>query len=44
MYVSAGTALRFDGTINGSGSHTLVALMNYVNPAGGNALALTGGK
>jgi hypothetical protein len=44
MYVSAGTALRFDGTINGSGSHTLVALINYINPAGGNALALTGGK
>jgi hypothetical protein len=44
MYVSAGTALRFDGTIAGSGSHTLVALINYINPAGGNALALTGGK
>ena len=44
MYVSAGTALRYDGTINGSGAHTLVALINYINPAGGNALALTGGK
>jgi hypothetical protein len=44
MYVSSGTSIRFDGTIGGSGSHTLTALINYINPAGGNALALTGGK
>jgi hypothetical protein len=44
MYVSSGTALRFDGTINGSGAHTLTVIPNYINPAGGNALALTGGK
>lgn len=44
MYVSSGTAIRFDGTIGGSGSHTLTVLWNYINPAGGNALALTGGK
>jgi hypothetical protein len=44
MYVSAGTALRFDGTIQGSGVHTLTVIPNYINPAGGNALALTGGK
>lgn len=44
MYVSSGTRLVFDGTIGGSGAHTLTALINYVNPAGGNALAITGGK
>lgn len=44
MYVSSGTAIRFDGNIGGSGSHTLTVLWNYINPAGGNALALTGGK
>lgn len=44
MFVSAGTAIRFDGTIGGAGVHTLTALWNYVNPAGGNPLALTGGK
>lgn len=44
LYVSSGTAIRFDGTIGGSGSHTLTCLWNYINPAGGNALALTGGK
>lgn len=44
MFVSSGTAIRFDGTIGGTGSHTLTALWNYVNPAGGNPLALTGGK
>lgn len=44
MYVSAGTSIRFDGTIGGSGSHSLTVLWNYINPAGGNALALTGGK
>lgn len=44
LYVSAGTALRFDGIIGGSGAHTLIVLFNYVNPAGGNPLALTGGK
>lgn len=44
QYVSAGTALRWDGVIGGSGAHTLTVLFNYVNPAGGNPLALTGGK
>jgi hypothetical protein len=44
LYVSAGTAIRFDGTIGGSGTHTLTVLWNYINPAGGNPLALTGGK
>lgn len=44
LYVSAGTAIRFDGTIGGSGTQTLTVLWNYVNPAGGNPLALTGGK
>lgn len=44
LYVSSGTAIRFDGTIGGSGSHTLTVLWNYINPASGNALALTGGK
>jgi hypothetical protein len=44
MPVSAGTALRFDGTIAGAGLHSLTVLFNYVNAAGGNDLALTGGK
>jgi hypothetical protein len=46
QYVSAGTALRWDGTIGsgGTGPYTLSVLFNYVNPAGGNPLALTGGK
>lgn len=44
MYVSSGTALRFDGTIGGSGAHSMDLLINYINPAGGNALALTGGR
>lgn len=44
LYVSSGTAIRFDGSIGGSGTHTLTCLWNYINPAGGNALALTGGK
>jgi hypothetical protein len=44
MYVSSGTALRYDAVIGGSGVHTLTVIPNYINPAGGNALALTGGK
>lgn len=46
QYVSAGTALRWDGIIGsgGTGPYTLEVLFNYVNPAGGNPLALTGGK
>lgn len=44
LYVSSGTRLVFDGTIGGSGAHTLTALINYVNPAGGDAKALTGGR
>ncbi len=46
MYVSAGTALRWDGIVGsgGTGPFILTVLFNYVNPAGGNPLALTGGK
>lgn len=44
LYVSAGTAIRFDGTIGGAGTQTLTVLWNYINPSGGNPLALTGGK
>lgn len=40
--VSSGTATRFDGSVGGAG--TLTALWNYINPAGGNDLALTGGR
>lgn len=39
--VSAGTSIRFDGTIGGSGSHKLETLVNYVNPPGGVVKALT---
>ena len=39
--VSAGTELRFDGVIGGSGTHNLVTLINYVNPANGNVRALS---
>lgn len=42
--VSSGTTIRFDGSIGGSGTHTLTVLWNYLNPAGGNDLALTGGR
>jgi hypothetical protein len=41
MPVSAGTAIRFDGVIGGSGSHKLETLVNYVNPPGGQVKALT---
>lgn len=39
--VSAGTSLRFDGVIGGSGSHKLETLVEYVNPPGGVVKALT---
>lgn len=39
--VSAGTSIRYDGTIGGSGSHKLETLVNYVNPPGGQVRALT---
>lgn len=42
--VSAATAMRVQGTIGGSGSHTLTALINYVVPAGGDVRALAGGR
>lgn len=40
--VSSGTALRYSGSFGGAG--TLTALWNYINPAGGNDLAITGGR
>lgn len=42
--VSAATAMRVQGTITGSGSHTLTVLVNYVVPAGGNVRAIAGGR
>lgn len=42
--VSSGTRVVFDGTITGSGAHTLTVLVNYVKPAGANPKAITGGK
>lgn len=44
MPVSSGTRVVFDGTISGSGAHTLTVLVNYVKPAGANPKAITGGK
>ena len=41
MGVSAGTSLRWDGVVGGSGSHKLETLVNYVNPPGGQVKALT---
>lgn len=42
--VSAATALRAQGSIGGTGSHTLTVLMNYVVPAGGDVRKLAGGR
>lgn len=42
--VSAATALRVLGTIQGSGSHTLTCLINYVVPAGGDVRAIAGNR
>ncbi len=42
--VSAATALRVQGTIGGSGSHTLTCLINYVVPAGGDVKAIAGNR
>jgi len=39
--VSAGTSIRFDGTVGGSGAHKLETLVNYINPPGGVVRALT---
>jgi len=44
LAVTAATTLMLKGTIGGSGAHSLVALVNYVNPAGGDPKALTGGR
>jgi hypothetical protein len=41
LAVSAGTTIRFDGSIGGSGVHKLQTLINYVNPPGGSVKALT---
>lgn len=40
--VSSSTTLYLSGSIGGSGSHTLVVLVNKVVPAGGDPMALTG--
>lgn len=40
--VSSATTLNVSGTLGGTGSHTLVVLVNKVVPAGGNPMALTG--
>jgi hypothetical protein len=42
--VSAATALRVQGTIGGTGSHTLTCLINYVVPAGGDVKAIAGNR
>lgn len=42
--VSAATALRVQGSIGGSGSHTLTMLVNYVVPAGGDVRAIAGNR
>lgn len=42
--VSAATALRVQGTIGGSGSHTLTCLINYVVPAGGDVRSIAGNR
>jgi hypothetical protein len=44
LAVSAATALRVQGSIGGSGSHTLVCLINYVVPAGGDVRAIAGNR
>jgi len=42
--VSAATALRVQGSIGGSGSHTLTVLINYVVPAGGDVKSIAGNR
>lgn len=39
--VSAADTLEFDGTIGGSGNHTMTTMFNFVRPPGGNVKALT---
>lgn len=41
MPVSAGTTVRYDGSIGGSGLHKLETLVNYINPPGGVVKSLT---
>lgn len=41
LSVSAADTLEFDGTIGGSGTHTLTTMFNFVRPPGGNIRALT---
>jgi len=41
LSVSAADTLEFDGTIGGSGTHTLTTMFNFVRPPGGNIKALT---
>lgn len=42
--VSAATALRVQGTIGGSGAHTLTVLINYVVPAQGDVRSIAGNR
>lgn len=44
LWVTSATALKVVGTLGGSGAHTLNIFVNYVNPAGGDPRALTGGR
>lgn len=44
MAVSSATSLMMRGNIGGSGSHSMNVFVNYVNPAGGDPRALTGGR
>lgn len=42
MPVSSSTTLKVSGNIGGTGSHTLVLLVNKIVPAGGDPMVLTG--
>lgn len=42
--VSAATAVRMQGTIQGSGVHTMTVFINYVVPAGGDVKSISGGR
>lgn len=45
MWLTAATALTFKGTVgSSSASHTFNVILNYVNPAGGDPKAMTGGR
>ncbi len=41
LAVSAADTLEFDGSVGGSGTHTLTTMFDFVNPPGGNIRALT---